>query len=424
MDYDVKAASLASPPTSAPVQSYRPAVAVENLGIYPASVTGTLRIYDRAAGTLLVSMKLAANDIAPGETRSATADQLWEPVAGDIGKQFLFIATIVYALDQDLTNNNLPPVTVTVTAAPPPPPPPVEAHASQHEDGGGDEITIEGLTGKAAEAQTPTEHASNHESGGADEMSVSDLTGELADPQPPKTHASSHQPGGSDVITGIEPLAHHASHETGGDDVILGVEHTANKDQANGYPGLTGLGLVLTGELGTGTPTPGQVLAISNEGPAAWISNPVPGPHATSHTLDGSDIIHAILGHQADAHTTSGDTVAVGAGQSVAVYENEITWPTDITKALIIVMAQIYVPATPFPVSQILTVDVNLAGGGSYQIGQKVGQAAEATEHPMTLAALVTLSPANDVWDVVVKVQAFDEAVNVEVMGMHVIPIQ
>ena len=89
MDYDVAAISLATPPASAPVQSYRPAVAVKNLGIHDADVTGTLSIYDRAAGTLLTTMNLAANNIAPGETRNAVANQLWEPTPGDIGRAFL-----------------------------------------------------------------------------------------------------------------------------------------------------------------------------------------------------------------------------------------------------------------------------------------------------------------------------------------------
>ncbi len=220
MDYDVAAASLASPPASAPVASYRPSVAVQNLGIHAASVTGTLRIYDRDAGTLLFTMALTPTAVPVGTTRNALADQLWEPVAGDIGKAFLFIATVVYPEDQYLPNNNLGPVTVIVTAAPPPPPPPVEPHAAQHEEGGADEISLEGLTGKAAESQTPDEHASQHESGGADELSVTDLTGLLATPQTPTTHASSHESGGSDPISGIEPSAHKTSHQNGGDDEL------------------------------------------------------------------------------------------------------------------------------------------------------------------------------------------------------------
>lgn len=208
MDYDVAAASLASPPASAPVTSYRPAVAVANLGIHTATVSGTLRIYDRDTGLLLRTMNVAAADIAPGTTKNALADQLWEPTPAEIGKAFLFIATIVYTEDQYLPNNNLAPVTITVTAAPPPPPPPVTAHASQHENGGADPIDVEGLHGKLAENQEPTEHASNHESGGDDEMSVTGLLGELADPQTAKLHATSHTQGMPDPLVGYEETAH------------------------------------------------------------------------------------------------------------------------------------------------------------------------------------------------------------------------
>jgi hypothetical protein len=43
-------------------------------------------------------------------------------------------------------------------------------------------------------------HAASHENDGADEISVAGLSGELADAQTPKTHASSHQSGGADAI--------------------------------------------------------------------------------------------------------------------------------------------------------------------------------------------------------------------------------
>jgi len=44
-------------------------------------------------------------------------------------------------------------------------------------------------------------HASRHENGGDDEISVANLSGELADNQPPKAHASDHAAGESDEIT-------------------------------------------------------------------------------------------------------------------------------------------------------------------------------------------------------------------------------
>lgn len=46
----------------------------------------------------------------------------------------------------------------------------------------------------------PPAHASSHQNGGADEISVAGLSGELADAQPPKAHKTSHESGGSDAI--------------------------------------------------------------------------------------------------------------------------------------------------------------------------------------------------------------------------------
>ena len=48
------------------------------------------------------------------------------------------------------------------------------------------------------------DHATRHQNGGADEISVAGLSGELADPQTPLGHHASHEPGGSDALTGIE----------------------------------------------------------------------------------------------------------------------------------------------------------------------------------------------------------------------------
>lgn len=253
-DYDVSAIALASPPASAPVTDYRPGISVKNLGIHAADVTGYLNVYDRATGLLVDTFALAASDIAPGETRTATAATLWQPTEADIGKHFLFTGYINYPPDQILTNNQLQPVDVLVTAEEPPPPPPVEAHAAQHEDGGGDEINLEGLTGKLAEAQTPAEHASNHESGGSDEMSVEDLTGLLATPQTPALHASSHIPGGADPVPPAAPAVHGATlHDTT-------VEATANKGVANGYASLDAVHLVPITQLGSNVPGPNEFL--------------------------------------------------------------------------------------------------------------------------------------------------------------------
>ncbi len=54
---------------------------------------------------------------------------------------------------------------------------------SQLENGGGQEISVAGLSGLLATAQTPAAHATSHQNGGSDEISVAGLGGVLADPQ-------------------------------------------------------------------------------------------------------------------------------------------------------------------------------------------------------------------------------------------------
>ncbi len=47
-----------------------------------------------------------------------------------------------------------------------------DAHAASHEDGGDDEISVDGLAGQLAEPQVPADHASTHEPGGTDALST------------------------------------------------------------------------------------------------------------------------------------------------------------------------------------------------------------------------------------------------------------
>jgi len=113
------------------------------------------------------------------------------------------------------------------------------AHAASHQNGGGDEISVAGLSGQLADDQLPVQateilkggaelatqvetdagtndttmitplklatkplelHASAHENGGGDEISVLNLSGLLADGQTPLAHEASHKSGGSDEI--------------------------------------------------------------------------------------------------------------------------------------------------------------------------------------------------------------------------------
>jgi hypothetical protein len=57
------------------------------------------------------------------------------------------------------------------------------AHNTTHQDGGGDELSVTGLSGLLADPQTPKTHATSHQSGGGDVLNVTNLSGLLADPQ-------------------------------------------------------------------------------------------------------------------------------------------------------------------------------------------------------------------------------------------------
>jgi hypothetical protein len=52
---------------------------------------------------------------------------------------------------------------------------PPDAHAPSHQNGGGDEISVAGLSGLLADPQTPTAHAASHASGGGDPVKLDDL---------------------------------------------------------------------------------------------------------------------------------------------------------------------------------------------------------------------------------------------------------
>lgn len=66
---------------------------------------------------------------------------------------------------------------------------PLTPHASTHQNGGADEISVVGLSGLLADAQTPLGHKVSHENGGSDEINVAGLSGLLADAQTPLSHA-------------------------------------------------------------------------------------------------------------------------------------------------------------------------------------------------------------------------------------------
>jgi hypothetical protein len=239
-DYDVGVVGLSTPPTAAVVTPYRPAVSVRNNGLYDAVASGYVRIY--AAGLLIFESEVYSNTLAPGETGDAEALQNWTPTAEGT---YIIQGYVTSPLDQVEPNNNLAPVTIIVgPGTPPTPPTPVTIHATQHEEGGDDELSIEGLRGRAGDLQNPVTHASAHEVGGTDPVNVQGMPGVLAEAQNPKLHANTHK------VAGIDPLD--VATLPGADEL----EYLANKDQPNGYSGLDSSGRVFTAALGD-APIPG-----------------------------------------------------------------------------------------------------------------------------------------------------------------------
>lgn len=117
-----------------------------------------------------------------GELRpDTTVDNINGVSGGLLGADFTAIQVQVTAGDVDFEWTSSPEyLTTGLTIGGPS----AGSHASSHENGGGDEISVAGLSGLLADAQTPDTHASSHESGGGDAIeltpdmnAVNDVTG-------------------------------------------------------------------------------------------------------------------------------------------------------------------------------------------------------------------------------------------------------
>lgn len=110
------------------------------------------------------------------------------------------------------------------------------AHATTHQDGGSDEISVTALSGLLADGQTPLAHKTSHQLAGSDALSVAGLSGLLADGQNPLAHKTSHQDGGADEISvaGLSGVLADDQHVI--DSEVLAVaEDKTKKGAASGY---------------------------------------------------------------------------------------------------------------------------------------------------------------------------------------------
>lgn len=226
MDYDVGVTGLSSPPAAAVVTNYRPAILVRNNGIHNAIASGYLRIY--SAGLMVFETEVFSGTLTPGQTGTADAVDYWTPPAEG---PYVVQGYVSTPLDMVEPNNNLNPVTIIVKGGPVPPPPPVALHASQHEEGGTDQVNVDGLPGVLRDKQLPSNHAAQHQAGQPDVMNVAGLAGILGEPQTPTAHGNAHH---SPAMATAAELSSHAG-GTSAHNAATNLEKVANRGAPLGY---------------------------------------------------------------------------------------------------------------------------------------------------------------------------------------------
>ncbi len=247
-DFDTSVLHLVSPPLEAPPASYIIGVLMKNLGIQPASTSGYVQVFRKSTGELVRTFNVASAEMDPDEEKQAFASVALDLTEEEPGEQFIFSGNITSPADTNPSNDNLNPTTITIIDAPPPPPPPVAAHANQHEDGGSDELRVDGLHGVLATPQPYADHATGHEAGGSDPINVEGMPGVLVTPQIAADHGNERH-----VVPFLfaSELTNHMNDATPHDADVT-VERKMNKDQAEGYAGLDVGALVPPAILGTG----------------------------------------------------------------------------------------------------------------------------------------------------------------------------
>lgn len=238
-DYNVKALALAVPADPSTQGTYAPAISVQNVGIHDADVTGQVTIYNADTGAQVFTSLVELYGLKPGETGNAVATDTWTISANGNFFAYGFVTT---PGQNDPQLGQLPPSDFVISGSPPVPPEPVAAHAVQHEDGGSDEIDVDGLPGVLADAQTPTAHAATHQNGGDDQISIDGLSGTLASPQQPQIHGNTyHNP----TMATLTELTSHEDATTAHPDAT----NLANRETTGNRVGLVPQAQLAAGEI-------------------------------------------------------------------------------------------------------------------------------------------------------------------------------
>lgn len=224
------------------------------------------------------------------------------------------------------------------------------SHASSHENGGGDEISVAGLSGLLADPQTPSSHASTHEPGGGDAMTVdaAAATGSLrtigtgalqacagndarlSDARTPTAHASTHEPGGGDAMavdaaaaTGsLRTIGTGALQACAGNDSRLSDARTPTAHASTHEPG-GGDAMAVDAAAATGSlRTIGTGALQACAGNDSRLSDArTPTSHASTHEPGGGDAMAV----DAAAATGSLRTIGTGALQACAGNDSRLS---------------------------------------------------------------------------------------------------
>lgn len=235
-----------------------------------------------------------------------------------------------------------------------------QLHASTHEDGGSDEISVAGLSGELADNQppkahdlagaahnadtladlntkisdatlddssstrTPSSHAASHQNTGGDEISVASLSGLLADSQTPLAHKTSHAGGGADKLKYTRQILWFlpdATLATGSDKsaTIVYRGPTLTLVRWDFYVKTAPTGTTLIADINVG----GTSLWASNQGNRPTIA--ISGTSATGTAFDTASL--------ADGNVLTFDIDQIGStipgGQATLILEGEANPETD-----------------------------------------------------------------------------------------------
>lgn len=130
------------------------------------------------------------------------------------------------------------------------------AHKTSHENGGGDEISVAGLSGVLADPQTPATHASTHASGQSDQVDATGLQNVTATPADGKVPRTS---GASTLAAGWIPAQTYAS-ITSKPNLVVGPATSTNRKIPT-FDGTTGA--LLFDNANTGIDSSGNLTAVS-----------------------------------------------------------------------------------------------------------------------------------------------------------------